>query len=101
MISRLQDELPIDIQAVGDINAEGVDHQAAIVLKYASGKIASLTTSVTADLPCEASVYGSAGYIKVNFGVKHPEHSRRNTLANFVSFIDFIYFVVGSSTKLT
>ncbi|OQR70662.1 trans-1 [Tropilaelaps mercedesae] len=59
-----KDEYPAEVRAVGEISPEGVDIQTAIVLKYPSGKLASLTTSVSADLPCEATVYGKNGFIK-------------------------------------
>ncbi|XP_003748342.1 trans-1,2-dihydrobenzene-1,2-diol dehydrogenase isoform X2 [Galendromus occidentalis] len=60
-----QDEVPVQIQAVGDISSDGVDFQTAMILKYRSGKFASLTTSLTADLPCEAIVHGVNGSIKL------------------------------------
>lgn len=57
---------PSEIRAVGEITPDGVDVQTCISLKYPSGKLASLTTSVLADLPCEATVFGSKGKIKVS-----------------------------------
>ncbi|XP_022662263.1 trans-1,2-dihydrobenzene-1,2-diol dehydrogenase-like [Varroa jacobsoni] len=61
-----KDVYPSEIRAVGEITPDGVDVQTCISLKYPSGKLASLTTSVLADLPCEATVFGSKGKIKVH-----------------------------------
>lgn len=78
-----QDEYPTEIHAVGDLSPQGVDYQTAIVLKYPSGKIASLTTSLTADLPCEARVHGSEGAIKASL---HWTHTAGSCSARHQSF---------------
>jgi len=56
-----KDEVPVEVKATGEVNAEGVDVNTAMVFKYPNGKIASLTTSVTADLSCEAKAIGTKG----------------------------------------
>jgi predicted dehydrogenase len=56
--------LPDAVTAVGTLDAEGVDAQNALVLSYASGAQAQLTTSLLARSPHTALVCGSEGWIR-------------------------------------
>jgi predicted dehydrogenase len=56
--------LPDAVTAVGTLNAEGVDAQNALTLRYASGAQAQLTTSLLARSPHTALVSGGEGWIR-------------------------------------
>jgi predicted dehydrogenase len=56
--------LPDAVTAVGTLDAEGVDAQNALVLSYASGAQAQLTTSLLARSPHTALVCGSEGWLR-------------------------------------
>lgn len=61
-----KDEMPVEVKAVGEVNSEGVDINTAMIFKYPNGRIASLTTSVTADLSCEAKAIGKSGTLTLS-----------------------------------
>jgi predicted dehydrogenase len=56
--------LPDSVTAAGSLNAEGVDAQNGLMLGYASGAQAQLTTSLLARSPHSAVVCGSAGWLR-------------------------------------
>lgn len=56
---------PAEILALADIGTTGVDEQAAYILKYDGGRLASLTTAVRTLTPMEATIMGDEGYIRV------------------------------------
>jgi dihydrodiol dehydrogenase / D-xylose 1-dehydrogenase (NADP) len=58
-------EKPAKIHAEGVLTDEGVDTIVAVTLTYSGGRIAQLSYSVVADMPCEALVSGTKGDIKV------------------------------------
>jgi len=56
---------PTKVVAVGDLNAEGVDLSVSAALSYSKGRSAVLRTHAIVDLPCEATITGTKGYIKL------------------------------------
>ena len=56
--------LPDAVTAVGTLNAEGVDAQSALTLRYDSGAQAQITTSLLARSPNTAIIAGSEGWIR-------------------------------------
>ncbi|WP_369138454.1 Gfo/Idh/MocA family protein [Modestobacter versicolor] len=56
--------LPDEVTAVGTLNAEGVDAQNALTLRWDSGAQAQLTTSLLARSPHTALVCGSEGWVR-------------------------------------
>ena len=56
---------PTQITGVADIGETGVDEQAAMLLKYAGGQIAVLSTAVRTSTPQEAYLVGTAGKIHI------------------------------------
>ena len=56
---------PEKIHAEGTLSDEGTDNLAAVTITYPGGRIAQLSISIKADLPCEAFVYGTKGQLKV------------------------------------
>lgn len=59
-------EEPLSITAAGQKTATGVDSSVAITMLYKGDKMASITISIAADLPCEATFSGSLGSITIN-----------------------------------
>ena len=57
-------EQPEQIIALSDVQ-DGVDRQTNILLKYANGKTASLSSAVTVCKPATAYIYGTKGYITI------------------------------------
>lgn len=53
------------VSASGTLTATGVDDTVAVLLGYASGSQASITTSISAFTPTAASITGTAGMLKV------------------------------------
>ena len=58
-------KMPLSIKAVGHLNSDGVDDNAAIIMTYPGSKTAVLSTSSLTNLANEAIVYGTKGAIKV------------------------------------
>ena len=54
----------LSIQATGEVE-NAVDERTHIVLKYADGGIAHITSAITLNKPEDAYVYGTKGYIRV------------------------------------
>ncbi|WP_369069817.1 Gfo/Idh/MocA family protein [Kineococcus terrestris] len=62
---------PETVRAVGSLSPEGVDRQTSIALGWASGAVASLSTTVVAQAAGRAWVEGSRGWVEV----EAPVHS--------------------------
>ncbi|KAJ1525628.1 hypothetical protein ONE63_008846 [Megalurothrips usitatus] len=58
-------KLPLTVKAVGNLNADGVDDNAAIVMTYPGSKTAVLSTSSLATMSNDAIIYGTKGNIKI------------------------------------
>jgi hypothetical protein len=56
---------PLKIDTSAHIGATGVDEQSATLFRYADGRIACLTSSITTNTSQEACIYGSEGSIKI------------------------------------
>lgn len=57
--------MPVSLKAVGQLNSDGVDDSAAIVLTYPGSKTAVMTTSSLVNLTNDATIYGTKGSIQV------------------------------------
>ncbi len=56
---------PTQIVSAADIGTTGVDEQAAMVLKYAEGQLALLSTATRTNTAHEALIYGTDGSIRI------------------------------------
>jgi len=57
---------PSQVAGLAQIGATGVDEQAAIVLSYPGGQLASLTCGIRIETPHDADILGTDGRIKVH-----------------------------------
>lgn len=57
---------PDEIISSGVIGETGVDESCAFVLKYNSGSLASLSSTIVANTPIEATISGSKARVKIN-----------------------------------
>ncbi len=64
---------PESVTAVGSLFPTGVDAEAALLLGYADGRSAVLTTSLRNALPGQARVFGTGGWIDVLPRFHHPQ----------------------------
>jgi len=64
---------PDTVRATGSRFETGVDAEAALLLGWADGRSATLTTSLRNALPGQARVFGTAGWIDVLPRFHHPE----------------------------
>jgi predicted dehydrogenase len=64
---------PDTVAAAGSLLETGVDAEAALLLGYADGRTATLTTSLRNALPGQARVFGTAGWIDVLPRFHHPQ----------------------------
>ncbi|XP_026272057.1 trans-1,2-dihydrobenzene-1,2-diol dehydrogenase [Frankliniella occidentalis] len=58
-------KMPLSVKAVGHLNSDGVDDNAAIVLTYPGSKTACLSTSSLTNMENNAVIYGTKGSIKI------------------------------------
>lgn len=58
-------KMPLSVKAVGHLNSDGVDDNAAIVMTYPGSKTSVMSTSSLANLANDAIIYGTKGTIKV------------------------------------
>jgi predicted dehydrogenase len=65
--------IPDSVTAVGSRFPTGVDAEAALLLGYADGRSAALTTSLRNYLPGQARVFGTTGWIDVLPRFHHPQ----------------------------
>ncbi|MGY1748227.1 Gfo/Idh/MocA family protein [Modestobacter sp. SYSU DS0511] len=64
---------PDTVAATGSTFSTGVDAEASLLLGYADGRSATLTTSLRNALPGQARVFGTAGWIDVLPRFHHPQ----------------------------
>jgi predicted dehydrogenase len=64
---------PTAVDARGVVTAEGVDLEESVVLAFASGATATLTTTLRCATPGQARVFGTDGWIDVLPRFHHPE----------------------------
>jgi predicted dehydrogenase len=64
---------PERVVAAGSVFPSGADAEAALLLDYADGRTATLTTSLRNALPGQARVFGTRGWIDVLPRFHHPE----------------------------
>jgi predicted dehydrogenase len=64
---------PERVVATGSLFETGTDAEAALLLDYADGRSATLTTSLRYALPGQARVFGTAGWIDVLPRFHHPQ----------------------------
>jgi predicted dehydrogenase len=64
---------PDTVTATGSLFETGVDAEAALLLGWADGRSATLTTSLRYGLPGQARVFGTAGWIDVLPRFHHPD----------------------------
>jgi predicted dehydrogenase len=64
---------PDTVTATGALFPTGVDAEAALLLGYADGRSATLTTSLRHPTPGQARVFGTTGWIDVLPRFHHPE----------------------------
>jgi predicted dehydrogenase len=64
---------PERVVAAGSLFPSGADAEAALLLDYADGRTATLTTSLRNALPGQARVFGTTGWIDVLPRFHHPE----------------------------
>jgi predicted dehydrogenase len=64
---------PDRVVAAGSLFPSGADAEAALLLDYADGRTATLTTSLRNALPGQARVFGTTGWIDVLPRFHHPE----------------------------
>jgi predicted dehydrogenase len=63
---------PERVAAAGSLFPSGVDAEASLLLDYADGRTATLTTSLRCPLPGQARVFGTTGWIDVLPRFHHP-----------------------------
>ena len=64
---------PERVVAAGSLFPSGADAEASLLLDYADGRTATLTTSLRYALPGQARVFGTTGWIDVLPRFHHPE----------------------------
>jgi predicted dehydrogenase len=64
---------PDTVAATGSLFGSGADAEAVLLLGWADGRSATLTTSLRSGLPGQARVFGTAGWIDVLPRFHHPD----------------------------
>lgn len=65
---------PIDsVQAVGELGPTGVDVQTAFTLKHKSGAVSACACSLRARTPCEFTISGDKGFVRLNTRFHYTE----------------------------
>ena len=64
--------VPVSVQSTACCGPTGVDHQSAYVLKFNKGELATLSSSLEADMTEFASVCGTEGRIRIPRDFHHP-----------------------------
>ena len=59
------DEKPLQVKAVGHLNAEKVDESVSASFTFSNGRIGSLAIHSRLKLPCETIISGTKGFIKL------------------------------------
>ena len=73
MAHRIFGKEPVQISSVPDIGKTGVDEQSSIIFRYDNGAMASLNCSFRVETPCEATIFGTGGYIKIPHKFFNPD----------------------------
>ena len=63
---------PTRVQASGNLAPTGVDSDTVVAIESASGALAAVTTSIVADTPVLAAVYGTEGSIRFDSNFVMP-----------------------------
>jgi predicted dehydrogenase len=63
---------PTRIQASGNLAPTGVDSDTVVAIESASGALAAVTTSIVADTPVLAAIYGTEGSIQFDSAFVFP-----------------------------
>ncbi len=79
---------PARIQASGNLAPTGVDSDTVVAIESASGALAAVTTSIVADTPVLAAVYGTEGSIQFDSAFVMPGSFRLVTAAGTQTFTD-------------
>jgi predicted dehydrogenase len=61
------------VQAVGELGETGVDVQTSFALKHRSGAVASCLCSLRAHTPCELTISGDKGFVRLNTRFHYTE----------------------------
>ncbi len=61
----MKDKIRWGIIGTAHIGNTHVDEQAALIFKYSDEALAGLTSSFKIDVPCDAGIYGSEGWIRI------------------------------------
>jgi hypothetical protein len=64
---------PTAVSAHGTVTPEGVDLEESVVLAFASGATAALTTTLRCATPGQARLFGTGGWIDVLPRFHHPD----------------------------
>jgi predicted dehydrogenase len=79
---------PTRIQASGTLAPTGVDSNSVVAIESASGALAAVTTSIVADTPVLAAVYGSEGSIQFDSAFVFPAAFTVTTADGAASYRD-------------
>jgi predicted dehydrogenase len=79
---------PTRVQASGNLAPTGVDSDTAVTLETASGALAVVTTSIVADTPVLAAIYGTEGSIQFDSAFLFPASFRLITKDGEQTFTD-------------
>ncbi len=79
---------PTRIQASGNLAPTGVDSDTVVAIESASGALAAVTTSIVADTPVLAAVYGTEGSIQFDGMFVMPASFRLVTASGTETFTD-------------
>ena len=79
---------PTRVQASGNLAPTGVDSDTAVTLESASGALAVVTTSIVADTPVLAAIYGTEGSIQFDSAFLFPASFRLVTNDGEQAFSD-------------
>jgi predicted dehydrogenase len=63
---------PERVSGLATLGQTGVDEQAAMVLQYANGALASLVTAVRTSTASEATIFGTEGWVRIHRGAWGP-----------------------------
>ena len=79
---------PTRIQASGNLAPTGVDSDTVVAIESASGALAAVTTSIVADTPVLAAIYGTEGSIQFDSAFLFPASFRLVTKDGEQTFAD-------------
>lgn len=74
---------PDEVQAIAHIGQTGVDDSCAILFKYASGALATLSSSIVANQSIEANIFGEKARLKMNL----PFHTPNSHIERIEGFV--------------